>query len=399
MQTLTLGIVAAPGLTTTISEKIEDNIKATLNKEIADSANWEIDLKVDHLTGAAEEVNEIMDRAFELKATHDWDYVISLTDLPIFDQGFVVLADTHKNEAAQISLPAFGIMPTARNVKNTMVHMAKELYYTTNNSADVQFLKKGIGIKESNKGKNFYKLMNKVFKFSTLERKVMPEDSSTKKSIRFIIRPKSIGRLKLINGMTMSNRPWSIMPNFKKVIGLAFATGSYMLIFNTLWQLSGLYNYSRFVILMSVAMIAMVTWIIFAHNLWEKKRHYKSNKLRLMYNAATVMTLSVSVFTFYISMFILFSFAVIVFVPGDVFKEVLEHEVRFIDYAKLAWLVTSAATVAGAIGAGLENEEAVRQVTYGYRQYVRSKKVQEEEKEKQEKKEGKTTEKTDDTSE
>lgn len=119
----------------------------------------------------------------------------------------------------------------------------------------------------------------------------------------------------------MSNRPWSIMPNFKKVIGLAFATGSYMLIFNTLWQLSGLYNYSRFVILMSVAMIAMVTWIIFAHNLWEKKRHYKSNKLRLMYNAATVMTLSVSVFTFYISMFILFSFAVIVFVPGDVLKK------------------------------------------------------------------------------
>src|SRR5699024_12200025 len=94
----------------------------------------------------------------------------------------------------------------------------------------------------------------------------------------------------------------------------------------------------------------------------------------------------------YISMFILFSFAVIVFVPGDVFKEVLEHEVRFIDYAKLAWLVTSAATVAGAIGADLENEEAVRQVTYGYRQYVRSKMVQEEEKEIMEKDDGQTTE-------
>src|SRR5699024_856204 len=128
MQTLTLGIVAAPGLTTTISEKIEDNIKATLNKEIADSANWEIDLKVDHLTGADDEVNEIMDRAFELRSTHVWDYVISLTDLPIFEQGFVVHADTHKNEAAQITLHAFGIMPTARNVKNTKSHMAKELY-------------------------------------------------------------------------------------------------------------------------------------------------------------------------------------------------------------------------------------------------------------------------------
>src|SRR5699024_7725326 len=108
---------------------------------------------------------------------------------------------------------------------------------------------------------------------------------------------------------------------------------------------------------------------------------------------------SVSVFTFYISMFILFSFAVILFVPGDVFNEVLEYEVGFIDYAKLAWLVTSAAILAGVIGAGLENDEAVRQVNYGYRQYVRSKKVQEKEKEKQEKKEGKTTEKRDDTSE
>src|SRR5699024_557695 len=166
MQTLTLGIVAAPGLTTTISEKIEDNIKATLNKEIADSANCEIDLKVDHLTGESEEVIEIMDRAFELRVIHDLDYVISLTYLLIFDQCFVLFVDTYKNEDYNISLSAYGIMPTARNVKNTMVHMAKELYYTTNNSADVQFLKKGIGIKESNKGKNFYKLMNKVFKFS-----------------------------------------------------------------------------------------------------------------------------------------------------------------------------------------------------------------------------------------
>src|SRR5699024_12369136 len=104
MQTSTLGIVAAPGLTTAISEKIEDNIKATLNKEIADSANWKIELKVDYVTGAAEEVKEIMDRAFELRATHDWDYVISLTALPIFDQSVDVIADTHENEVSYISL-------------------------------------------------------------------------------------------------------------------------------------------------------------------------------------------------------------------------------------------------------------------------------------------------------
>src|SRR5699024_3304620 len=106
-------------------------------------------------------------------------------------------------------------------------------------------------------------------------------------------------------------------------IGLAFATGCYMLIFNTLWQLSGLYGMPRFITLMMTAIIAMITWIIFAHNLWEKKKNYYSQKLRFMYNITTIMTLTISVLIFYISMFLLFSIAVIIFVPADIFKDVL----------------------------------------------------------------------------
>src|SRR5699024_8949159 len=123
------------------------------------------------------------------------------------------------------------------------------------------------------------------------------------------------------------------------------------------------------------AMFAMVTWIIVAHNLWEKKQDYKSQKLRYMYNITTVMTLAISVLFFYIAMFVLFSFAVIVFVPADIYGSVIEQDVTFFDYIRLAWLVTSAATVAGAIGAGLENEESVKRITYGYRQYIRSKEI------------------------
>lgn len=64
------------------------------------------------------------------------------------------------------------------------------------------------------------------------------------------------------------------MPSFKRVIGLAFATGCYMLIFNTLWQLSELYSLIRFLTLMFTAMTAIVTLVIFAHNLWERKQNY-----------------------------------------------------------------------------------------------------------------------------
>jgi hypothetical protein len=55
-------------------------------------------------------------------------------------------------------------------------------------------------------------------------------------------------------------------------------------------------------------------------------------------------------------------------VPGDYFQSTLKHPVGIGEYLTLAWLGTSLATVAGALGASLEDEERVRAASYGYRQ-------------------------------
>ncbi|MDY0404899.1 hypothetical protein P5G51_005340 [Virgibacillus sp. 179-BFC.A HS] len=380
MKQVTIGIVPAPGLPATICDKLSEKLEKILRKEIPEEATWKVEVEIDQLTGAAEKVKEIMDQAIQLKETNNWDYVISLTDLPIFYDKFIVLADADIDEhIAQVSLPAFGGFPTPSKVQKTILHMVKELYYRhVNTQNNVQLLNKGIGIKEKGTNRFFVKLVE-AFRFSSIQRNEFRQKCDGV-SVRFVIHPKWNGRLKILSGMTVANRPWGIMPSYKKVIGLAFATGSYMLIFNTLWRLSALYGLPRFIGLMLLAIIGMVVWIVFAHNLWEKRSHYSSSRLRLLYNTATITTLGISVLIFYVSMFILFLFAVTVFVPADIFKEVIEHDITFVDYFKLAWLVTSAATVAGAIGAGLENPEAVRKSTYGYRQYTRSKKMQEREK-------------------
>ena len=57
--------------------------------------------------------------------------------------------------------------------------------------------------------------------------------------------------------------------------------------------------------------------------------------------------------------------------PGGNFHSTLKHPIGFGEYLTLAWLGTSLATVAGALGASLEDEETVREASYGYRQQRR----------------------------
>ena len=55
-------------------------------------------------------------------------------------------------------------------------------------------------------------------------------------------------------------------------------------------------------------------------------------------------------------------------VPAHLLEENLGHAVQVGDYFKLAVLVSALATVGGALGAGLESDEAVRAAAYTYRQ-------------------------------
>lgn len=380
MKTITVGLMPAPELPTKIIYKLKDSLKSDLENTFPDNIYWKVDIQIDRLTGAANTVTEIMNEVAYLKEANSWDYAISFTDLPIFHEKGVVIADVdEERKIAQISLPAFGITPTAKKVKFTLIHIIKELHYRNlNTEKDIQFTQKGIGIKEKPEKSAFFNKLIRAFRFSNIQRLEL-SDKEASMSVRFLIHQKWSRLPILLLGMTIANRPWAIMSSFKKVIGLAFATGAYMLVFTTIWQLSSLYGLIRYLSVMVFAVGGMTAWTIFAHNLWEKRHNAQhSNNLRLLYNLSTVFTLLVSTVLFYISLFMLFLFAVFIFVPPDMFSEVVNYEVGWTDYLSLVWLVSSAATVAGAIGAGLEDDDLVKTSTYSYRQYIRLKTMEKE---------------------
>ena len=69
----------------------------------------------------------------------------------------------------------------------------------------------------------------------------------------------------------------------------------------------------------------------------------------------------------YAVLFVLAFAGALLLVVGPLFTDGLGHPVHLSDYLELAWLTCSLATVGGALGAGLESDDAVREAAYTYR--------------------------------
>src|SRR5699024_12346207 len=89
----TVGLIAAPELAENISHRLVEKLPKSLKKYISNSIDWEIEMEVDSMTGAAETVEEIFKEAAIYKQDKQWDYVVCLTDLQIFHYRVFVSAD------------------------------------------------------------------------------------------------------------------------------------------------------------------------------------------------------------------------------------------------------------------------------------------------------------------
>jgi xanthine/uracil permease len=113
---------------------------------------------------------------------------------------------------------------------------------------------------------------------------------------------------------------------------------------------------------------ALLGWLIVVHELWESRTGGGAAKDTVLYNAATTITLLIAILCGYAVLFALLLTAAALVIDADVFTKNVGHRVDLDDYVTLAWFAASIATVAGALGSGLENADAVRQAAYGHNQ-------------------------------
>lgn len=388
----TLGLVSAPELPKEICDQMARELPDLLKNYVDDRSDWNVDVVLEPFAGVKEEVEPVIEGAQKHRQHQAWDYALCFTDLPIVDGKRLVIAEaSSERNIGLISLPSLGATPMKKRVREAMMQLVNEMHH---GSSEEERERQNERISENRKqlekhedhhsyqvrGQGSRELMgNRLYeRFSPIKRTVYFNQEESQ-HVRFYTPLNLRGRTRLLSGMVLANRPWTIFPAFKRVIALALATGAYGLIFPTFWTLSDTYDFWRFLIVMFTAMITMTVWLIMAHGLWEKEVHTASNFSARAYNTATGVTIGIAVIYYYLVLFVLFFLISLLFIPSSQLASNLQGAVTVSTYLKIAWLACTIATLGGALGAGLEREETVLKATYGYRQRVRNQRAQSEE--------------------
>src|SRR5215208_2782336 len=352
---VTLGLIPAPDIPEKIAQELASELPDLLRSRVDGGVSWGVPVVVDPLTGTDREAPEILDECREKMLSEGWDLALCLTDLPVYRDGRLVAADVSSERGvAGLSLPAMGALRLRPRSREATLRLAQELYEKVHEpEADAT-------LKRSPRSTGF------VVPF----RRVDPPDedmAAMDVDARFAATG-PLGHIGLWSGMVLANRPWRMLPAFKGAIAAAFATGTYVLAISSMWLLADAVGLLRLLALMVVAIVAMVVWIIVAHHLWERPEAPRQRRWAPLYNGVSVLSVSAAVLLAYAILFALLFVAAWVFVPSGYFQSTLKHPVGLGEYLTLSWLGASLATVAGALGASLEDEETVRAASYGYRQ-------------------------------
>jgi hypothetical protein len=367
--TVTLGLVAAPDIPEKIAHELAAGLPGLLNRRMDDRVSWEVPVVVDPLTGSVRDAPELLDACRRRRIEEDWDLALCLTDLPVYRSGSVVVADLSVGRrVAGLSLPALGTAQLRRRTREVILQLSGELYARSQQSGG-EDPAEGAQSRERHHPDDelWAELPGPYWRIEPADRDMKEMDVDARFSA-----PGVRGHVRLLSGMALANRPWNLFPSFKGTLAAAFATGAYALVITTLWILADSVGWPRLLLLMVTAIVAMVVWIIVAHHLWERPEDHQKRKWVALYNGVTVLTICVAVLFAYAVLFALIFVAAWVFVPGAYFQTILKHPVGFGEYLTLSWLAASLATIAGALGSSLEDEDTVRNAAYGYRQRRRN---------------------------
>jgi hypothetical protein len=321
MKPIRVGLVADPDSPTIIARRMSD-----LHPPGGEGSEvWDIEVVSEPFTIDCEEVDSAVARLGNHAREHEWDLVVGVTELPLRDDDgrYLLVEADRQRRTAVVSLPALGGFRVHARTRHA-----------------VRKLVSGMADAESGHEEHRVRL------------------------------PRLGGRWRLLLGMVLANRPWLLVAGLKSALVAALATGAIATINSTVWLLAGSLSWWRLTVATIVSVGLVVGWIVIDGELWDHPddSSAQARERSRLYNTSTLLTLTTGVLICYLALYVVnLAWAMFVLDPA-VMGSSLHTSVGYADLFVLAWFVASAATVGGALGTGLESDDAIRAAAYSKRE-------------------------------
>ncbi|WP_233498668.1 hypothetical protein [Blastococcus sp. TF02A-26] len=336
-----VGLVAAPGAAAELAARLAPELAAELTAQHPE-VRWDVRAVEDGLVQPPADDDEIVAATRARLLAEDWDLALALTDVPLeVSRRPVVGTASPLHSVALISLPALGAVGRHRRALQTAVGLVRTLLGTDDEEIDAD--------DRAVLGRRL--------------RQLATDGAEDTEGVRFTARVLT-GNVRLLVGMVRANQPWRLAIRLSRALTAAVAAGVFALITSDVWRLADSFGWVRLTVVALGSVVAVVVTLIVGAELWERPRGRRVRKQVVLFNVATAATVVIGVLSLYAVLFLLAIAGGLLLVVEPLFSEGLGHAAHLSDYLELAWLTCSLATVGGALGAGLESDDAVREAAY-----------------------------------
>ncbi|WP_329458904.1 hypothetical protein [Streptomyces sp. NBC_01497] len=360
-----VALLADPDAPTEIAQRMARILPDRLADKSGQRRRFDVEVVSEPFTSGTEDPPTLMRRVVDRRSAENWDIVVALTDLPLHSHRRKLVVDlSHEHGVALLSLPSLGGWRLQRKARRAVEEAVLSLAGP-----------RATGAEGASRGQP--PLGSFVGRLAPIH--PGPVDEEETADLRYVASGPR-GYLRVLVGMVRANRPWRLVPGLSKALAAALATGAIATVNATVWNLAASLSTPRLVIAMVGSVGLMIGWLIVDANLWHRTAEVspQARKRAALYNASTVVTVGIGVLVCYAGLLAINLVWALFILNDRVFASTTRNPLHATEYWTLSWFVASVATVGGALGSGLESNEAIRAAAYSKREQERRRTLQDD---------------------
>ena len=334
---LDVGLVVSPAALTsaTLASDVTEALAAQYPQ-----VEWNLVVVEDRLAEPPVTPLDLIETARDRMLDENWDLVLVLTDLPLKDGRRVVqtqLSPVHG--VGLVVVPALGVGQVATKVRAACVRLVEELLHFDGDDTSDDIDRRARQRAEDVEGRD------------------------DENPVQFAARVLG-GNVGVLLGLVRANRPLTLALRLSQLIAVTAAAGALTLITPDIWVLATNYGPWRLGLLSVIAVVAVAVSLIVGAKLWERPRRQAEREQVMLFNVATALTMTIGVSVFYLAVFLLALAAAFLLLDGHSFQQLSDQSWSIGKIVESAWMTASLATLGGAVGAGLEEDDITRAAAY-----------------------------------